>query len=114
MTTTRMLAAIVLALVSLAATLVLAISGCSRETAAESAYFHEHLSCPAPATEQFEPWGKAGSQHSCKVMHGPFVAFEDRYVRIRGQYENGKKVGVWKWYSPDGRVEKEVNYSTTP
>ena len=61
--------------------------------------------------EQFEPWGQSGSQHSCKIADGPFVAFEWGHVRIRGQFKYGQRTGIWRWYKPDGTVEKELDYS---
>ncbi|MBU2929993.1 hypothetical protein [Winogradskyella psychrotolerans] len=32
------------------------------------------------------------------------------YLRKEGQYSNGKKVGVWKFYLPTGRLKKEKSY----
>lgn len=90
---------------------VLLISGCARHNAAKQSFFDEKLSCPSPAIDQFEAWGQSGSQHVCKVKHGPFVAFENGYVHIRGQYDNGKEAGVWRWYGEAGKVEKEIDYS---
>jgi hypothetical protein len=91
--------------------LISLFSGCAQDNSAKKAFLDEKISCPPPAVEQFEPWGKSGSQHICKTKHGPFVAFENGYVRIRGQYDNGKEVGVWRWYDAAGKVEKEIDYS---
>ncbi len=33
------------------------------------------------------------------------------YLRKEGQYSNGKKVGVWKFYLPTGRLKKEKSYN---
>jgi hypothetical protein len=100
--------------VACAALFAFQLGGCSKETPAERAYYDEAISCPLPALEQFEPWGQSGSQHTCKIKHGPFVAFEQGHVKIRGQFSNGKEVGVWRWYGPDGKVEKEIDYSSAP
>lgn len=92
----------------------LLFSGCSKESQKsheEQAYFNEKLSCQPPAVEQFEPWGQSGSLHTCKITHGPFVTFEWGYVRMRGQYNNGNKIGIWRWYGSDGKIEKEIDYS---
>jgi hypothetical protein len=89
------------------------LGGCTKETPEQRAYFNESLSCPPPAQSEFAGWGKSGSEHVCKIRHGPFVAFENGYVHIRGQYDQGKETGVWRWYSANGKVEKEINYSTS-
>lgn len=87
------------------------LGACARNDPAKDAYFAENLNCPPPAIGEFDPWGQSGSEHVCKIRHGPFVAFEAGHVNIRGQYDNGEKVGVWRWYGADGKVEKEIDYS---
>lgn len=88
------------------------LSSCSdRGNGSEAALLNEELLCPEPAVAQFEPWGKSGSQKICKVKHGPFVAWESGYVHVRGQYDNGTKAGVWRWFDKDGNVTKEIDYS---
>ena len=89
----------------------LLLFGCSNEQNAANKFFNEKLSCPSPAVAEFEAWGKSGSQQICKIKHGPFVAWEGGYVHIRGQYENGKEVGVWYWYDANGKVVKQIDYS---
>jgi hypothetical protein len=69
------------------------------------------LDCPSPSVEQIEPWGKSGSQQICKIKHGPFIAWENGYIHLRGHYQNGEKAGVWKWYDRSGKVVKEIDYS---
>jgi hypothetical protein len=78
----------------------------------ESRVSNEDLHCPAPAMAQFEPWGKSGTQQVCKIKHGAFVAWESGYVHVRGQYDMGQKSGLWRWYDKEGKVIKEVDYST--
>ena len=73
--------------------------------------FKESLSCPSPAQGEFDGWGKTGTIHICKITHGPFVAWENGYVHLRGQYENGKEVGEWLWYDANGTVVKKIDYS---
>ena len=90
---------------------VLLLGGCSKDDPAKKAFFNEGLSCPAPAVEEFAAWGESGTEHICKIKHGAFVVFENGYVHIRGQYDQGKEVGTWRWYGPDGKVEKEIKYS---
>jgi hypothetical protein len=91
----------------------LQLGACVKETPAQRAFFNESLSCPSPAVSEFAPWGKSGSEHVCKIKHGPFVAFENGYVHIRGQFDQGKEAGIWRWYDAAGKVEKEIEYSRT-
>ena len=69
------------------------------------------IGCEKPAYADIRPWGEEGSSYSCYVRNGPFVAAENGYVRLRGQYEAGKETGVWLWYDQNGRVVKEVDYA---
>jgi len=85
--------------------------GCSHDDAARQSFFAEKLACPPPSVAEFDPWGQQGSEHVCKIKHGPFVAFESDHVKLRGQYDNGVEVGIWRWYDAAGKVEKEVDYS---
>jgi hypothetical protein len=71
------------------------------------------LSCPESAIKVREPWGKLGASVSCKIRHGPFVAVEANVVRLRGQFNHGARVGLWVWYDESGRMQNEVNYSST-
>jgi len=87
--------------------------GCSNESEDFNNLFNEKLNCPAPAVAEFQAWGKSGTQHVCKIKHGPFVAWEGGYVHVRGQYENGKEAGVWSWYDKNGSVVKKIDYSRT-
>lgn len=85
--------------------------GCARDDAAKQSFFAEKLACPSPSVDEFDPWGQQGLEHVCKIKHGPFVAFEADHVKIRGQYDNGAEVGIWRWYDAAGKVEKEIDYS---
>ena len=85
--------------------------GCSNEQSPRDEFFNESLSCPSPAQGEFDGWGKTGTIHICKITHGPFVAWENGYVHLRGQYENGKEVGEWLWYDANGTVVKKIDYS---
>jgi hypothetical protein len=77
----------------------------------EAVVISEDIVCPPPSVLQIEPWGKSGAQQICKIKHGPFIAWEDGYIHLRGNYENGEKSGTWKWYDRTGIVVKEINYS---
>lgn len=76
----------------------------------EKDVFAGGLECPPPSVVQVESWGKSGSQQICKIRHGPFIASEGGYIHLRGNFHNGKKSGVWKWYDRAGTVIKEVDY----
>lgn len=76
--------------------------------------FSEDPNCPPPSVAQIEPWGESGSQQICKIKHGPFAAWEDGYIHLRGNYHNGEKSGVWKWYDRVGNVVKEIDYGKSP
>jgi len=91
-------------------TMCLLLFGCSNEQSARDKFFNETLSCPSPALGEFEGWGESGTQHICKIKHGPFIAWENGYVNIRGQYENGKEVGEWLWYDVKGNVQVRGQY----
>lgn len=91
----------------------LLLFGCSNEQDTTDKFLNEKLSCPSPAVAEFEAWGKSGTQQICKIKHGPFVAWENGYVHVRGQYENGKEVGEWLWYDASGNVVKKIDYSKT-
>ncbi len=94
-------------------TICLLLFGCSNEQSINDKFFNETLSCPNPALGEFEGWGKSGTIHICKIKHGPFVGWENGYVQLRGQYENGKEVGEWFWYDASGTVVKKVDYPKT-
>ena len=98
-------------LLSLSTVLSTSLQGCSSHDKAREAFFAEKTSCPTPATDQFEPWGQSGSAHVCIIKHGPFVAYENGFVNIRGQYNMGKESGVWVWYDRKGNVLKRTDYS---
>ena len=89
-------------------------SGCSRGSHQGDYEIAESMSgeiiCPPHSTKEYRPWGKSGVWLGCWVKHGHFVAVEG-HLRIRGQYDNGREVGRWKFYDQEGNVYKEVDYS---
>jgi antitoxin component YwqK of YwqJK toxin-antitoxin module len=89
---------------------LLLLFGCSNEKESSN-FFNEKLTCPSPAMDEFQPWGKSGTQHICKIKHGPFIAWENGYVHVRGQYDNGKETGVWYWYDKNGSVINKIDYA---
>lgn len=100
--------------VTLVFLLCTAICGCAPDSKNVTDYellMRENPSCEAPAQIEVSPWGQKGASKVCNVRNGDFVAAEDGYIRVRGRYEMGKKVGVWRWYDKSGGVSKEVDYS---
>lgn len=91
----------------------LLISACadSGGTAAGRLLDKENVECVPPARLEIQSWGKSGLSKSCKIASGPFVAAENGYVHLRGQYEAGREVGIWRWYDRDGNVVKTIDYS---
>lgn len=93
--------------------LALLSSACAdqKQGATTNSFDDERIECVEPARLKIEPWGKAGSLKGCEIADGPFVAADDGYIRMRGQFKNGHKAGVWRWYDRSGNVTKEVNYA---
>lgn len=88
-------------------------AGCGMEASQDSRIAQDlsnEMSCPKPSVKEYRAWGKSGVSVGCRIDHGPFVAVEG-YLRVRGQYESGRKVGRWEFYDQDGKVYKEVDYS---
>lgn len=94
------------------ATVAFLLLGCDDNATGTNNNLAEKIVCPAPAIAEVEPWAKSGTQQVCKIKHGPFVAWEAGYVHVRGQYENGRESGVWRWYDSKGNVVKEMVYSS--
>jgi len=53
-----------------------------------------------------------GLVKECKVMHGPFIAADEGYVQIRGQYDSGVPDGIWNFYDENGNVVATIDYSS--
>lgn len=71
----------------------------------------ELVECAKPARLKMEPWGKGGTSKACEIADGPFVAAENGYIHLRGQFESGRKAGVWRWYDRNGVVTRTIDYS---
>jgi len=71
----------------------------------------EEIVCTPPARQEVHRWGKYGFFKSCMILTGPFIAAKDGYIQVRGQYEEWRKVGVWRFYDKDGNVIETINYS---
>lgn len=90
------------------------ICACSHDSGSNKNYellSSEAITCDPPAQVEVQPWGKGGLSRFCSIKSGMFVTAEDGYVHLRGQYEAGKQVGIWRWYDRDGNVVKVIDYS---
>lgn len=90
------------------------VSACARDSGSDENYellSSEAITCTPPAQVEVRPWGKAGLSRSCSIKSGPYVTAENGYVHLRGQYDAGKQVGIWRWYDRQGNVVKEIDYS---
>lgn len=94
------------------ALICLAATACSSEHN-DPPYFREPLACIAPAEPDSSPWSKTGGQRACKINHGPFVAWDNGYVHIRGQYDMGKQTGLWCYYNEQGQVADLTDFSAS-
>ncbi|PCI99200.1 MAG: hypothetical protein COB15_04570 [Flavobacteriales bacterium] len=52
----------------------------------------------------------------CRNSNGKYDKALNRYykngkIQIKGQYENGKKVGEWIWFKKDGSIKKSKKYT---
>lgn len=48
-----------------------------------------------------------------ELREGSYQRFDDGKLSVEGAYKNGEKVGVWKAYNWDNKVELEINYDNT-
>lgn len=46
-----------------------------------------------------------------EVRKGPYVFYENGYVKEEGQYDKGYKVGEWKYYGAKQQLLEKINYS---
>lgn len=94
--------------------LVSFVSACDGSSGGNADYAvlqKESIACTPPAQVEIQPWGKSGLSGSCKMIVGQFTGVENGRVILRGQYEAGRQVGVWRWYDKDGNVTKTIDYS---
>jgi len=48
-------------------------------------------------------------------LHGAYKTwFENGQLRIEGQYDNGIKIGNWRFFDEKGNVIEEKNFSENP
>lgn len=70
----------------------------------------EPFECPSPGIEEIVVSGKTGYARQCVILNGT-AAYSEGNIFTVGQYQNGKMVGVWRWYDKQGNVTQEIDYS---
>ena len=63
--------------------------------------------------KSFRTDGKPWSAHTYvnDTLQGPYKTWhENGQLYMDGQYNKGKKTGIWKFFKPDGGLEKEINF----
>ena len=71
------------------------------------------LLCAANAVQAIERWSEAGYSVSCRhndIKQGPWEAWENSRLRIKGNYNNDHENGTWLIYSDDGRLYRTIEY----
>ncbi len=61
-----------------------------------------NLQCPQGTVEKREVWSKLGIAIFCEkegIKHGVWQAWDGGYMHIEGQYTDGHKDGVWKYFN---------------
>ena len=69
--------------------------------------------CTAGSKTVVERWSKIGWSRSCRrgeVRHGPWEAWENQRIVIRGAYDQDQKDGRWVWLSADGHLVRTIEY----
>ncbi len=70
-----------------------------------SAVAEVNLQCSEGAVEKREVWSKLGIAVFCErdgIKHGEWQAWDGGYMHIAGQYADGNKDGVWKYFNAHG------------
>jgi len=75
----------------------------------------ENVVCMPNADLKVSRWGGMGVYgllKTCEVKHGPFIAVNEGYIQIRGQYNNGVADGIWNFCDKDGNVVTTIDYGS--
>ena len=89
------------------------LAGCSEPISQPKGMLAEKLNCPEGSNPEIERWGGVGENRwlqACKMKHGTFTGWHNETKIVEGEYRNGRKEGVWRVWSDDGRLQKEVTY----
>jgi hypothetical protein len=69
------------------------------------------FTCPPGTDVTTRGWSKSGYMRYCEPKkNGPWEAWSEGYRHIQGEYKNGKEHGTWRWFSPNGTIEKTIVY----
>lgn len=72
------------------------------------------LQCGKGTSEDREVWSKLGIAVFCAkngVKHGDWQAWDGGYMHIAGEYMEGKKHGIWKYFNAYGEQWGERSYA---
>lgn len=64
----------------------------------------------------FYPNGQLAEQriYNRGKVHGHFnIYYDNGVVVLSGEYDMGRKIGLWKYFRSDGALQTATNYSTT-
>jgi hypothetical protein len=90
------------------------IAGCGNGSSTQpQAMLNENLNCPVGSKGEYDRWGgvdSPGWAHSCKMNHGKYHVWKGGVLTIEGQFERGKKDGVWIFRDENGKAIKTVEY----
>lgn len=92
---------------------LLLLSRCGEPIYQPQGMLDEKLDCPEGSYAEIERWGGVGENRwlqSCKMKHGTFIGWYNEAKLVEGGYRNGKKEGVWRVWSDDGQLIKEITY----
>ena len=73
------------------------------------------LACSEGAKQTIERWSLTGHSVACRrngVEHGPWQAWENARLHIKGEFKEGAKHGTWLVYNKDGSVYRTVRYDS--
>jgi hypothetical protein len=49
-------------------------------------------------------------ENKLTVMHGMYAAYFKKQLVAAGKYDNGKKIGTWSFFDPQGKLLQRYNY----
>ncbi len=72
------------------------------------------LQCQTGTVQKIQGWSKAGFSISCykgELNHGPWQAWKDGHIAVKGNFNNGKKDGTWLVFTNDGKLHSTIKYT---
>ena len=89
------------------------LAGCGEPVSQPKAMLAEKLECPDGSHPEIERWGGIGENgwlQACKMKHGTFTAWRNEVKVVEGEYVEGNKEGVWRFWDNAGNLTKEITY----